>query len=296
MRPRAWPPPIPASPAEAGVVRRIRRAELFGCVRQRRHDPVDAAVPTESAALYTDGPFGQPPGPPAQRAVATPLQAYAGVGGGEATAAAARDRRRPLAPDGLDTDEAPVGKGALVAFRRRPIAAGPDRRPIERTVEAAAHRGDPGRAGCGRPSTAARPPGRAAVEGTYRLPGHAPRKAVGGIARRQGRELAAAAGLARVLATPERGAAWLDRRAAAPPAAAAALAVAPAAVAPDAARRGRGRHGRAASASRTARCATGARAAPCWWTGASGTWCATSAAAWPGRTSPGASGASTAPT
>src|SRR5438105_4549302 len=89
MRPPAWQPPIPLSPTEAAVVRRVRRAKLFVFLRQHRHDLFDDAFQTELAALYKDSPLGQPPVPPAQLALATLLQAYVGCADDEAVEAGA---------------------------------------------------------------------------------------------------------------------------------------------------------------------------------------------------------------
>jgi transposase len=255
MRPRAWQPPIPLSPTEAGVVRRVRRAKLFVFLREHRHELFDDAFQAELAALYKDSPLGQPPVPPAQLALATLLQAYVGCSDDEAIEATMTDRRWQLVLDCLDAEEAPFGKGTLVAFRQRLIAADLDRRLIERTVDLAAARGGFGP----RPLRAALDSsplwGAGRVEDTYNLLGHALRKAVGVVARQQGRELAAvageagaglvagsslkaaldldwddpaaaAAGLGRVLAALDAVEAWLVRQTDPPDAAPTALAIA----------------------------------------------------------------------
>jgi DDE family transposase/transposase-like protein DUF772 len=255
MRPPAWHPPIPLSPAEAGVVRRIRRAKLFVFLRQHRHELFDAAFQAELAALYKDSPRGQPPVPPAQLALATLLQAYVGCSDDEAIEATAMDRRWQLVLDCLPAEDAPFSKGTLVAFRQRLIGADLDRRLIERTVELAERRGGvgPRRLRAALDSSPLWGAGR--VEDTYNLLGHALRKALGVVAGQQGRELAAvaseagadlvagsslkatldldwddptavAAGLGQVLAALDAVEAWLARQADAPEAAGAALAVA----------------------------------------------------------------------
>src|SRR5438270_2129788 len=81
-------------------------------------------------------------------------------------------------------------KGTLVAFRKRLIDAQMDRRLIERSIEVAAATAAFG----ARPLRAALDSsplwGASRVEDTYNLLGHALRKALGVIARQQGRELA----------------------------------------------------------------------------------------------------------
>lgn len=193
MRPPAWQPPVPLSPAETVIVQRIRRAKLFVFLRQHRHDLFDDAFQAELAALYKESPLGQPPVPPAQLALAMLLQAYTGVADDEVIEAAVMDRRWQLVLDCLDAEAAPFSKGTLVAFRQRLIGTNMDRRLIERTIEVATARGGIGP----RPLRAALDSsplwGAGRVEDTYNLLGHALRKAVGVIARQQGRELAVVA-------------------------------------------------------------------------------------------------------
>jgi len=103
------------------------------------------------------------------------------------------DRRWQMVLDGLDHASAPFSKGTLVAFRQRVIAQQMDRRLLERTLESAAASGAFG----ARQLRAAleRSPlwGAGRVEDTSKLLGHALRKAVGVIARPQGRGLLEAA-------------------------------------------------------------------------------------------------------
>ncbi len=141
------------------------------------------------ATLYQSSSRGQPPIPPAQLALATILQAYTGVSDDEVIEATTMDRRWQLVLDCLDTQEPPFSKGTLIAFRNRLMEANMDRRLIERTIEVANQTGGFGT----RPLRAAldRSPlwGASRVEDTYNLLGHALRKALGVIARQQGREL-----------------------------------------------------------------------------------------------------------
>jgi len=193
MRPPLWQPRVSLSPAEQAIVGRIRRAKLFAWLRQHRHELFDDGFQAELAALYTDSPVGQPPVPPAQLALATLLQAYVGCSDDEVIEATTMDRRWQLVLNCLDCPAPPFSKGTLVAFRQRLIAADLDRRLIERTIDLAVARGGFG----ARPLRAALDSsplwGAGRVEDTDNLLGHALRKALGVIARQQGRELTAVA-------------------------------------------------------------------------------------------------------
>src|SRR4029450_13221217 len=197
MRPPLWHPPVDLSTAEHAIIKRIRRAKLFVFLRQHRHTLFADPLQQELLTLYKDQPQGQPPVPPAQLALATLLQAYTQVSDDEVIEATIMDRRWQLVLDCLDCDTPPFSKGTLVAFRQRLIAQEMDRRLVERTVEIAAASGNFGprqlRAALDRGPLW----GAGRVEDTYNLLGHALRKAVGVIARQQGRglpEVAAAAG------------------------------------------------------------------------------------------------------
>ncbi len=193
MRPSFWQPPVAPSPAEQAILSRIRRATLFRFLREHRHTLFDEPFQQELAALYRESPLGQPPVPPAQLALATLLQAYTGVSDDEVIEATTMDRRWQLVLDCLDGAEPPFSKGTLVAFRQRLIGHDLDRRLIERTVALAAQTTGFG----ARPLRAALDSsplwGAGRVEDTYNLLGHALRKALGVIARQQGRGLAVVA-------------------------------------------------------------------------------------------------------
>jgi transposase len=190
MRPPPWSPPVELSSVEQTIVKRVRRAKLFVFLREWRHELFDEAFQEELGRLYAESRRGQPPVPPAQLALATVLQAYVGCSDDEVVEATTMDRRWQLVLGCLDASRPPFSKGTLVAFRQRLIKADLDRRLIERTVALAEQRGGFGsralRAaldssplwGCGR------------VEDTYNLMGHALRKALGMLARQQGRGLA----------------------------------------------------------------------------------------------------------
>jgi hypothetical protein len=193
MRPAIWQPPIALSPAEQTIVGRVRRAKLFVFLREQRHVILDVAFQEELATMYADLAKGHPPVSPALLALATILQAYLGVSDDEAVEACLMDRRWQLALDCLDCTDAPFGKGTLVAFRARLIAAEMDRRLIERTVEVAAQTKGFGRQQLRLALDSSPLWGAGRVEDTVNLLGHALRKAVGMIARHQGREVAAVA-------------------------------------------------------------------------------------------------------
>jgi hypothetical protein len=141
MRPGMWEPPVEPSPAEQAVMRAVRRAKLFVFLREHRHELFDEGFQGELALMYADSPKGQPPVPPALLALATVLQAYAGVSDDEVIEATVMDRRWQLALDCMGTREPPFSKGTLVGFRKRLIARDLDRRLVERTVEVAAATG-----------------------------------------------------------------------------------------------------------------------------------------------------------
>ncbi len=95
--PQSIPPP-----PEQTIRRLIKRAKLFVFLRQHRHELFDEAFQTELAGIYNDLPFGHPPVPPAQLALATILQACTGVGDDEVIEVLVMDRRWQLVLDCLD--------------------------------------------------------------------------------------------------------------------------------------------------------------------------------------------------
>jgi hypothetical protein len=190
MRPPPWHPPVELSPVEQAIVKRIRRAKLFVFVREQRHELFDAAFQEELGRLYQDSRRGHPPVPPAQLALATVLQAYVGCSDDEVVEATTMDRRWQLVLDCLDASTPPFSKGTLVAFRQRLIDQEADRRLVERTVTLAERRGGFGSRALRAALDSSPLWGAGRVEDTYNLMGHALRKALGVLARQQGRGLA----------------------------------------------------------------------------------------------------------
>jgi hypothetical protein len=186
VRPVVWWPPVEPSPAEQAVIKAVRRAKLFVFLRLHRHELFDEQFQAELARAYADSPKGQPPVPPAQLALATILQAYAGVSDDEVIEAAVMDRRWQLVLDCMDADEPPFSKGTLVGFRKRLVEANLDRRLVERTVELAARTGGFGARALRAALDSSPLWGAGRVEDTFNLMGHALRKALGVIAAVQG--------------------------------------------------------------------------------------------------------------
>ena len=190
MRPREWKPPQSYSDKEWEVARRVKRAKLFTFLRRIRADFCSPVFQAELATLYRDERRGHPPVPPAQLALATILQAYTGASDDEVIEALVMDRRWQLVLDCLDCERAPFGKGTLVRFRALLIAHDFDRRLIERTVQLAERDGGFGPQALRAALDSSPLWGAGRVEDTYNLLGHALRKALGVIARQQGRGLA----------------------------------------------------------------------------------------------------------
>ena len=213
MRPPVWSPPIELSKAEHAIIKRIRRAKLFVFLRQHRHELFCDAFQQELTTLYHESPQGQPPVPPAQLALATIMQAYTQVSDDEVIEATIMDRRWQLVLDCLDGEKAPFSKATLVAFRQRLIAKQLDRRLLERTVEIAAASGAFGPRQLRAALDSSPLWGAGRVEDTYNLLGHALRKALGVIARQQGRglaEVAEAAGASLVVQSSVKAALDMD--------------------------------------------------------------------------------------
>lgn len=197
MQPSVWQPPVELAPTEQVIIKRIKRAKLFVFLRLHRHTIFAMAFQHQLALMYKDAASGQPPTPPALLALATILQAYTGVSDDEVIEATCMDRRWQLVLDCLDCDTPPFSKGTLQAFRQRLILTQMDRRLLEQTVEVAAATGAFGSWQLRAALDSSPLWGAGRVEDTFNLLGHALRKALGVIARQQGRgltELAAQTG------------------------------------------------------------------------------------------------------
>lgn len=190
MRPPHWEPPVALSADEQRVVARVKRAKLFVFLRRVRHELFDVAFQEELATLFRDSPEGACPVPPAQLALVTIPQAYTGASDDEALEATTMDRRWQLVLDCLDCEAAPFGKGTLVRFRTALIERDLDRRLLERTVEMATRHSGFGPRQLRAAVDSSPLWGAGRVEDTYNLLGHALRKALGVLARQQGRGLA----------------------------------------------------------------------------------------------------------
>jgi hypothetical protein len=190
MRPSFWHPPVELSLTEQTIITRIKRAKLFVFLRDHRHILFDDAFQEELAALYAPSLRGQPPIPPAQLALATILQAYTGVSDDEVIEATLMDRRWQLVLDCLDTEQAPFGKGTLVAFRKRLIEAHMDRRLIERTIEIASQNQAFGSRALRAALDSSPLWGAGRVEDTFNLIGHALKKALRLVAKQRGEAVA----------------------------------------------------------------------------------------------------------
>ena len=199
MRPPIWSPPVEPASQERALMRLIKRAKLFVFLRQQRHEIFDEEFQEELGAIYRDGVLGRPAIPPARLALATVLQAYTGVSDDEVVEATMMDRRWQLVLDCMDAEKPPFSKGTLVGFRKALIERELDRRLVERTVAVARKRGGFGERRLRAALDSSPLWGAGRVEDTYNLLGHALRKALGVIARQQGRglaEVAAQAGAA----------------------------------------------------------------------------------------------------
>jgi hypothetical protein len=135
-----WRPPVPLSPAEQTVARKLTRiGKFYVFLREVRGELFDEAFQTELAAVYQ--PRGRTPLPAAFLAMVTLLQAYDQVGDADAVVTAQVDQRWQLVLDCLGCAHAPFSQGVLVKFRARLIAHDLDQKLLDRTVALAKQTG-----------------------------------------------------------------------------------------------------------------------------------------------------------
>lgn len=133
-----WFPEQAATRQEQFILRRLKRnGKLFAFLRQRRHQLFDEAFQAELESMYRDTGAGRAANPPAFMAMVILLQSYSGASDASAVELALMDLRWQMVLGCLGATEPVFSQGAIVDFRDRLIAAGLDRRLLERTVELA---------------------------------------------------------------------------------------------------------------------------------------------------------------
>lgn len=120
------------------LLKRLSRTKkLFAFLRLHRHELFNDAFQQELEAMYRPTGAGCEPLPPAMLCMVSLLQAYTKISDAEAVELTVVDARWQMVLDCLGAESPLVSQGALPAFRARLIAAGLDRRLLERTVELA---------------------------------------------------------------------------------------------------------------------------------------------------------------
>lgn len=138
-----WAPPVELSRLEERLMKRLKRVRaLFGFLRLHRHELFDDEFQEELEAMYRQTGAGESPHPPAQLCTAVLLQGYMGVSDAEAVELTIMDARWQMVLDCLGAEEPLFSQGALVAFRRRMLEHGMDKRLLERTVALGKKLGD----------------------------------------------------------------------------------------------------------------------------------------------------------
>jgi hypothetical protein len=115
--------------------RLVRTKKLFSFLRLHRHEIFDETFQKELEGMYRQTGAGTEPLPPALLCMVVLLQAYTGVSDAEAVELTVMDARWQLVLDCMSAEAPVISQGALQKFRQRLIAAGLDRRVLERTVE-----------------------------------------------------------------------------------------------------------------------------------------------------------------
>lgn len=117
--------------------RLLRTKKLFAFLRLHRHEIFDDGFQEDLEGMYRATGAGTEPLPPALLCMVVLLQAYTGVSDAEALELTVMDARWQLVLDCMNAESPVISQGALQKFRERLIAAGLDRRLLERTVELA---------------------------------------------------------------------------------------------------------------------------------------------------------------
>ena len=187
-----WSPRIELTAEETWLLKRSKKAKIFGFLREHRHALFDDAFQSELAAMYSERTAGKAPVAPAKLALVTILQAALGLSDEDAVEAAQFERRWQMLldcmeqPAALDERKAPFSQGTLFNFRQRLIDPDTARRLLDRNVEfARATKGYSHRAL--RAAFDASPLfGAGRVEDTFNLIGHAARDVLHTAAKRLG--------------------------------------------------------------------------------------------------------------
>ncbi|HEX7677523.1 MAG TPA: IS1182 family transposase [Thermoanaerobaculia bacterium] len=135
---KRWSPSEIVSRQEKFILSRFKRnGKLYAFLRHHRRQLFDDAFQLELESMYRDTGAGKDALPPAMMAMVLLLQSYAGASDATAVELSLLDLRWQLVLDCLGATEPVFSQGAIFDFRERLIAAGLDRRLLERSRELA---------------------------------------------------------------------------------------------------------------------------------------------------------------
>jgi hypothetical protein len=135
---KRWTPPVETTRKEQLLLKRLTRTKkLFAFLRLHRHELFNDEFQAELESMYRTTGAGSEPVPAAIMCMISLLQAYTSTSDAEAVELTVVDARWQMVLDCMNAESPLVSQGALSAFRGRLIAAGLDRRLLERTVELA---------------------------------------------------------------------------------------------------------------------------------------------------------------
>jgi Transposase DDE domain/Transposase domain (DUF772) len=135
---KRWNPSQIVSRQEKFILGRLKRnGKLYAFLRNHRDQLFDDAFQLELETMYRDTGAGMDAHPPALMAMVILLQSYAGASDATAVELSLLDLRWQMVLDCLGATEPVFSQGALFDFRQRLIAAGLDRRLLERSRELA---------------------------------------------------------------------------------------------------------------------------------------------------------------